>query len=151
MIRHRGAIVSWSVALAAPTTDQTHYFDRHEGGSAEAALAIIHNTTGLDYKLVALSPLVHLQSYFGKTARFRLASPIPVAKGDVVALTVPTWLPALAVGYAPTTSWRASRSSADCLDVARQTNQIAIGSSAAYDCLYQKALITYGATERTAR
>ena len=50
-----------------------------------------------------------LEKYFGKTAQFPLATTIPVKKGDIVALTVPTWAPALALGFGNNTSWRASR------------------------------------------
>ena len=63
----------------------------------------------LTYKLIAQSPLVKLEPYFGKTAQFPLETTIPVKKGDVVALTVPTWAPALALGFGNDTSWRASR------------------------------------------
>jgi hypothetical protein len=148
-VSRRGRIVSWSVTLADPSALQIHYFDLHEGGTARAALAVLHNKGGLDFKLVALSPLEHLQPDFGKTTQFQLATPIHVAKGDVLALSVPTWIPALALGYQSTTSWRASRSTSQCLDVTIQTFQTVIGSSAAYDCLYQTALITYSATEST--
>jgi hypothetical protein len=68
----------------------------------------------------------------------------------VLALSVPTWLPALALNYPTTTSWRASRPATRCTDVALQTMQSIVGSSAGYDCLYQTALVTYGATETTA-
>lgn len=150
-IPHRGRIVSWSVALADPSPLEIHYFDLHEGGTARAALAVLRNTGGLNFKLVGLSPLEHLQPDFGKTAQFQLTTPIHVVKGDVLALSVPTWLPALALGYQRTTSWRASRSTSQCMDVTIQTFQSVIGSSAAYDCLYEKALITYSATESTGR
>jgi hypothetical protein len=148
-IHHSGRIVSWSVALAAPSTEQIHYFDEHEGGTARASLAVLRNKGGLDYALVALSPLVHLQPYFGRTAVIPLADPITVHKGDVIALAVQTWLPALALNYPATTAWRASRSAAQCSDVAIETAQSVLGSSASYDCLYQTAQITYGASEAT--
>jgi hypothetical protein len=122
-----GSIRSWSVTLALPSTGEIHYFDKHEGGTARAALAVLR--------------------HFGTTASVPLADPIRVVKGDVLALAVPTWLPALALAYPATTSWRASRSSSQCTDVAIQTMQSLVGSAAVYGCLYQTALITYGATE----
>jgi hypothetical protein len=99
--------------------------------------------------LVAQSPIVHVQPLFGETGLFALARPIPVVKGEIVALTVPTWLPALSVGYADSTSWRASRSVAQCQHVGVSTMQTTTGSKRAYDCLYQAALINYGVTERS--
>jgi len=142
-----GSIRSWSVTLALPSTGEIHYFDKHEGGTARAALAVLRHVGGLDYRLEALSQVVHLQPDFGTTASVPLANPIRVVKGDVLALAVPTWLPALALGYPATTSWRASRTSSQCTDVAIQTMQSLVGSAAVYGCLYQTALITYGATE----
>ena len=53
--------------------------------------------------------MVKLEKYFGKTAQFPLERSIPVKKGYIVALTVPTWAPALALGFGKDTSWRASR------------------------------------------
>lgn len=144
-----GRIVAWSVTLAVPSSGQIHYFDGHEGGTSRAALAVLRNSGGLDYTVVALSPVIHMQPYFGKTAQLTLKHSLAVRRGDVVALTVPTWLPALAVGYPGTTSWRASRTPSECSNVTSQTAQRRIGAAAGYDCLYQTALVTYSATERT--
>ena len=146
-IRASGRIVSWSVTLAVPSSGQVHYFDSHEGGTSRAELAVLRNASGLTYKLVALSPLVHLEPYFGKTAELALAHPLSVAKGDILALSVPTWAPALALGYPATTSWRASRGASGCTDVTSQTSQTTLGASTTYDCLYQTALVTFSATE----
>jgi len=146
-VRVAGELVSWSVTLAVPTSGQVHYFDRHEGGTARAQLAVLRSDGALRYKLVALGPLVRMQPYFGKSARLRLAHPIAVAKGEVVALSVPTWLPALAIDYPRTTSWRASRGASDCSNVTAETAQTTLGAAARYDCLYEKALVTYSASE----
>jgi len=148
-IQHRGRIVAWSVTLALPSSGQIHYFDSNEGGTARAALEVLRDVGGLDFELIAKSPLVRVQPYFGRTAAITLASSIPVVKGDVVALAVPTWIPALALNYPATTSWRASRSSSRCKDVTAQSIQRVIGSKARYACLYQTALVSYGATETT--
>jgi hypothetical protein len=150
-IHERGEIVSWSVTLAVPSSGQIHYFDTREGGTSRAALVILRKGTGVTYRLVALSPLVHMQPYFGTTEQIKLSRPIAVTAGEIVALSVPTWLPALALDYPATTSWRASRSTGDCTNVTDQTAQSTLGSAANYDCLYQTALVTYSATEETSR
>ena len=80
---------------------QIAFFDKNEGGPSEAGIAILKQTKGLGYQLVAQSPLVQLQPYFGETAQFALATTIPVQKGERVALTVPTWAPALAIAARP--------------------------------------------------
>ena len=100
----------------------------------------------LTYKLISQSPLVKLEPYFGKTAQFPLATTLEVKKGDVIALTVPSWAPALALGFANTTSWRASRPKTSCSSTSAQTTQTQIGANVQYFCLYRTARLTYSAT-----
>ena len=69
-----------------------------------------------------------------------------VKKGDIVALTVPTWAPSLALGFGKGTSWRASRGKGQCTTTGTQTAQTRVGSSTQYYCLYQTARLTYSAT-----
>jgi hypothetical protein len=91
-----------------------------------------------------------LQPYFGTTAQFPLQTSLRVHKGDVVALTVPTWAPALAVGLGGDTSWRASRGRGKCEDTSAQTAQLRAEQLAQYFCLYRTARLTYTATLVTA-
>jgi len=146
-VRTAGSIVGWEVTLSSPTAAQIHYFDTHEGGTSQAALAVIRQVRGLDYRLQHVSPLVSLQPYFGQTATFPLASSIRVTPGDVIALTVPTWVPALELQAGHKTAWRASRGAKGCSDVTTQTAQTTIGSIVEYDCIYRTALIDFGAIE----
>jgi hypothetical protein len=143
-----GTIVAWTIRLAKPNATQIKFFNANEGGVAEGGIAILRPQPkpNLTYKLIAQSPLVKLERYFGKTAQFALESTIPVKKGDVVALTVPTWAPALAVGFGGDTSWRASRSKRECANTSTQTAHTQVGTSVQYYCLYQTARLTYGAT-----
>ena len=62
-----------------------------------------------------------LEPYFGRAAQFPLETALKVKKGDVIGLTVPTWAPALALGFPSTTSWRASRSKTQCKTMNVQT------------------------------
>jgi hypothetical protein len=143
-----GTVVAWTITLGAPNATQIKYFETNEGGPAEAGIAILapQRKPNLTYKLVAQSPLVKLTPYFGKTAQFPLETTIPVKKGYVVALTVPTWAPALALGFGDDTSWRASRPKAGCKTTSAQTAQSEIGTAVQYYCLYQTARLTYSAT-----
>ena len=143
-----GTIVAWTITLGDPNATQIKYFNANEGGPSEAGIAILapQKKPNLTYKLVAQSPLVKLQPYFGKTAQFPLETTIPVKKGYIVALTVPSWAPALALGFGENTSWRASRPKAGCKSTSSQTTQTAIGSAVQYYCLYQTARLTYSAT-----
>jgi hypothetical protein len=77
--------------------------------------------------------------------QFPLDSSIPVKKGYVVALTVPTWAPALTTLLDDGSSWRAARGLKACDDTGRQTAQLSLGALTQYRCLY-KARLTYSAT-----
>jgi len=143
-----GTVVAWTISLGAPNATQIKFFNEHEGGVSEAGIAVLQPVPkpNLTYKLVAQSPLVKLQPYFGKTAQFPLETTIPVKKGDVVALTVPTWAPALALGFGNDTSWRASRPRKQCNSTGAQTTQTLVAGTVQYYCLYQTARLTYSAT-----
>jgi hypothetical protein len=143
-----GSIVAWTITLGKPNATQIKFFNTNEGGVSEAALAILRPQPkpNLTYKLIAQSPLLKLQPYFGKTAQFPLETSIKVKKGDEVALTVPTWAPALALGFGNDTSWRASRPKKQCTTTSAQTAHTQINTSVQYFCLYQTARLTYSAT-----
>lgn len=143
-----GTVVAWTITLGKPTAAQIKFFNANEGGPASAAIAILRaqKSPKLTYKLIAQSPVVPLEKYFGKTAQFPLASTLQVKKGDLVALTVPSWAPALALGFGKATSWRASRPKGQCTTTGTQTEHVTIGSAVQYYCLYQTARLTYSAT-----
>ncbi len=145
---HEGTIVAWTIMLGKPNATQVKFFDTNEGGAASAGIAILRaqRKPNLTYKLIAQSPIVPLKAYFGQSAQFPLATTIPVKKGDIVALTVPTWAPALALGFGNDTSWRASRSKSQCTTTSAQTTHTQIGSPVQYFCLYRTARLTYSAT-----
>jgi hypothetical protein len=143
-----GTVVAWTIMLGKPNATQVKFFNANEGGEAEAGIAVLRaeKKPNLTYKLIASSPMVKLQKYFGKTAQFPLERTIAVKKGDIVALTVPTWAPALALGFGKDTSWRASREKKQCSSTSSQSTQTSIGSAVQYFCLYQTARLTYSAT-----
>jgi hypothetical protein len=143
-----GSVVAWTIMLGKPNATQTKFFNANEGGASEAGIAILRPVPkpNLTYRLVSQSPAVKLQPYFGKTAQFPLETTLPVRKGDVIALSVPTWAPALALGFDKGTSWRASRARSQCSSTSSQSTQTQIGSTVQYYCLYQTARLTFSAT-----
>jgi len=147
--KRAGTVVAWTISLGKPNATQIKFFNANEGGESEAALTILREVPGLphlNYKLIAESPPVKLKPYFGETAQFPLERTIPIRKGDIVALSVPTWAPALALGFGHETSWRASRARKACSSTSSQSTQTAVGSAVQYICLYQTARLTYSAT-----
>jgi hypothetical protein len=147
-ITRNGTVVAWTITLGKPSATQIKFFDTNEGGASEAGIAVLRPQPkpNLTYKLIAQSPLVKLQPYFGKTAQFALETTLQVKKGDELALTVPTWAPALALGFGNDTSWRASRPKKQCTTTSAQTAHTQIATSVQYYCLYQTARLTYSAT-----
>jgi hypothetical protein len=143
-----GTIVAWTIMLGKPNATQIKFFNANEGGVSMAGIAILRpqRKPNLTYKLISQSPLVKLEPYFGKTAQFPLETTLAIKKGDVVALTVPSWAPALALGFGNDTSWRASRPKSQCASTSAQTTHTQIGTSVQYFCLYRTARLTYSAT-----
>jgi hypothetical protein len=141
-----GRIVAWSITLGRPGPKQTKFFNDTLGGEASAGITVLRTGKKLMGRVLAQSPLQPLKDYFGETVQFPLDQTLPVKKGNVIALTVPTWAPALAVGFPSDTSWRASRAGDKCQDTRTQTAQTRIGSLAQYRCLYKTARLTYTAT-----
>lgn len=146
-VPREGSIVAWTVSLGKPNASQVKFFNSNEGGAASASLAVLRpqRKPNLSYKLIAQSPTVPLEKYFGKTAQFPLASSIQTKKGDVIALAVPTWAPVLALGFNNETSWRASRPRSSCSSTSIQSVQ-SVGATVQYYCLYRQARLTYSAT-----
>jgi hypothetical protein len=141
-----GKIVAWTITLGRPGPRQTRFFEEMLGGAASARITILRPGRRLFSRVTGQSPLQRLAPYFGQTVQFPLGRALNVRRGYLVALTVPTWAPALAVGLANDTSWRASRARADCQDTQSQTAQQRLGNLAQYRCLYRTARLTYSAT-----
>jgi hypothetical protein len=143
-----GRIVAWTITLAKPGKRQIAYFEKMLRGEAMAQITILRPRRKLRYRVVAQGEPQKLEPYFGTTVQFALRRTLRVRKGWVVALTVPTWAPALAAGLSGDTSWRASRPKGTC-DLppeSQQTAQTRTNQLAQYYCLYQGARLTYSAT-----
>jgi hypothetical protein len=95
---------------------------------------------------VRKSPLEELEPWFGQTVQFPLARSLPVRQGQIVALTVPTWAPALQVNLGGDTSWRASRGRGACDETSDQSALLGRRTRAQFYCLYRTARLTYSAT-----
>jgi hypothetical protein len=133
VIPRAGRIVAWSITLGKPGKKQVKFFDDNLGAK-------------LRYRVVGQGEPQKLQPYFGTTVQFALERSIPVNKGYVVAITTPTWVPALAVNLPTDTSWRASRAKGTCDETSKQTAQTGTNTLAQYYCLYRGARLTYSAT-----
>ncbi len=142
----RGRIVAWSIKLGAPTKKQIKFFNTTLGGPPSAQISVFKVAPHLMGTLKSQSPVMPLIDYLGETVQFPLKSSLTVRKGYRVALTVPTWAPALAQGYGSDTSWRASRPKKKCDDTATQTAVNKLGTVTRFNCLYKTARMTYTVT-----
>ncbi len=153
VVSRNGRIVAWTISLGKPTTKQIAFFDSKLGGEATAQLTVLSVTKkskktpkAKDGAVVSREgELVKLKPYFGRTVQIALQRSIWVKKGQIIALTVPTWAPALATGLDSTTAWNASRGKGQCEDTQGQTSQLAVKQFSDYYCKYTTARITYSA------
>ena len=142
----RGRIVAWSIILGDPTTKQVKFFNSTLGGAPSAGISVFKPGKYLRGTITGQSPVMPLTDYLGETVQFPLENSLTVLKGYRVALTVPTWAPALAVGFGSDTSWRASRTEDQCDDTSTQTAITKLGVETRFLCLYKTARLTYTVT-----
>lgn len=144
-----GRMVALTLQLGSLTERQIRFFNRSYGGTPRVALTVLTQTARQRakrfYTVKAQSEIFRITPWLGRTVQFPFERSLEVEKGDILALTVPTWAPALAVNLDKTNGWRASRTGR-CDDYASQTAQQIVGDEAQYKCLYQTAKVTYTAT-----
>ena len=146
-----GMLSSWTIALSFPTNQQRAFFNKTWGSPAKARIAVLRRiprTSPPRYRLIRQTPPRSLTGWFGRTPRFPVRPPIPVRRGEIIGLTVPTWAPAIAIDINKRNRWRASRSPGRCLDEADQrrgrSHQVR-GSRRVYGCRYETARLLYSA------
>jgi hypothetical protein len=141
-----GRIVAWSIGLGTPKPKTVKYFQETLGGPAQAGITVLKQGDRRYGRVIAKSPIQTLTPYFGQTVQFPLAQSLDVKQGYVVALTVPTWAPALGLQLGRDTVWRASRPKDACDDTQTQTAQTDVQDLTQYKCFYRTARLTYSAT-----
>jgi hypothetical protein len=139
-----GRIVAFTIRLGNPNKRQIKFFEG-SFGKASAGLSVVRRRERWFRRVVAASPVYQLSSYFGQTVQFPLERSLSVKKDDIIALTVPTWAPALTTLLEDGSTWRASRALEGCDDTDTQTAQTYVGALTQYRCLY-RARLTYTAT-----
>jgi hypothetical protein len=142
-----GRIVGFTLQLGSLSERQIHFFNSTYGGTSRIQLTVLREQArpARSFEVVATTGIFKVQPYFGTTVQFPLKTTLEARKGDIVALTVPTWAPVLAVNLPKENGWRASRADS-CTDLLTQTAQTTLGNATQYKCLYQTARVTYTAT-----
>jgi hypothetical protein len=146
VVGRAGRVTSWRIGLSMPSAAEAAYFDKAVGAPPSAGLVVLRHTVGYHFRVVGASPLVLLAPLFGRTTKFALKQKLPVRSGDILALTVPTWAPALAVGLDAGTAWRSSRPTGTCNNIFSQTAVITSGAVTTSECVYATGRLAYGVT-----
>jgi hypothetical protein len=150
LVPHDGTISAWTLTLAQPTNSQRAFFNGFFGTPPEARLAILQRVPGTNpprYTLRRQGQIKVLSPYLGQTVRF--GSNLKAEKGDIVALTVPTWAPAFAQNLPADNVWRASRAPGTCTnstDIRQGEPLQKVGERATFGCKYSTARLLYTAT-----
>jgi hypothetical protein len=159
-VRKGGKLVAWAIDLSRPKKSQRSFFsnifESHRYGSKPTArLSVIKRKRHHEYKLLRQSPVVKLSGALGEKEVFTLDKPLRIKRGNIVALTVPTWASAFATGLsARGNRWRASRTRPNCSPnsnsprdlrrFARSSRpQQRVGSVRKYGCNYETARLLY--------
>jgi hypothetical protein len=157
-VKKPGRIVAFTIGLSRLSSDRNtaktyiHNLDVSYGGTAQAAITVLRRVgpaSRLRFKVVAESEIEHLQPYLGQVVQFPLFTSLAVKRGDVVALTTPTWAPVLSI-LQPNkqAAYRQSRTS-NCSNPPITSQAQSVGESARYLCNYQGTRAEYSATEVT--
>jgi hypothetical protein len=158
-VKKAGSIVAFTIGLSRLSTDRTtargdiHRLDQLYGGTTRAAITVLRRTgpaKDRKWAVVAESPVFHLQPYLGQVVQFALPTSLPVLRGDVVGLTVPTWAPVLSIQLPSSKfAYRQSRSTG-CPNPPTTSQAQSVKQVAAYKCDYPGTRVEYSATEVTA-
>ena len=170
-IKHSGVISSFTLGLTGTnliTPAVLAAKDSQFGGPPEAQLTALLPTgtpANPSFRVAAQSEVVKLRSELGKVAEFPLTSPLPVVRGEILALTIPTWAPVLSIEQNTTKfSYAQSRAKqtvavkdgtttkhVSSCNTTATTNlaQIVVGELSSYSCTYAGTRIEYSALEIT--
>jgi hypothetical protein len=164
VVKQDGWIVAFTVGLSRLSTNAKtvhsllHGLDTAYGGVPQLALTVLTPGAKNTYTVAAQSGDYHLIPFLVQVLTEPLSLPpkfsaftaLPVKKGDVLALTVPTWAPILTYNLSASQFAYAQSRTQNCASAAAsQTAQTKIGSSQKYGCAYTGTRVQYSATEVT--
>ena len=152
-----GRIVAWSLDMSKPTKKEQALIgpqveDKKYGMTPVARLAILKhkkNKKGKSksrYTLTKQSPILKIQPNFGHKPIYTLKKPLRVKKGQVAALTTPTYAPIYSgASGGGTNTWKASRPSSKCADnqAAEAKPQMRKGTTRNYGCTLTSRILYY--------
>jgi hypothetical protein len=146
--RRSGYVTTFTIRLSKPNDDQVSFFKTTYGDTPKIRLAIVRSLHHAhEYKLLKQTQAFAMEPYFGSTPTIALRQPFRVKKDDIVAITVPTWLPAFSHNQSSDQAWRSSHSEDECVaSLPPSAAQEEEGTKKAYECFYRTARLLYSAT-----
>ena len=145
-----GSITKWKISLGSVDKSQRMYFENRFGSKPKAQLSVLKPVTvdgKRQFRLMKRGPVEGLNKYLGDVASISLKKPIAVKKGWFVALTIPTWAPALSfVTPKDDFNWRASREKDTCAKPPNMNTsepQQKVHSARTYGCRFVGAQLLY--------
>ncbi|MDE3129851.1 MAG: hypothetical protein KGL16_01755 [Acidobacteriota bacterium] len=170
-IKKSGVISSFTLGLTGTnliTPAVIAAKDQQYGGPPEAQLTALRPTgtpANPSYRVAAQSAVVKLRPQLGKVAEFPLVTPLPVVRGEILALTIPTWAPVLSIEQKTTKFAYAQSRSKSMVSIKTKTGsqrvsscntnatanlaQIVVGQLSTYGCNYAGTRMEYSALEIT--
>jgi hypothetical protein len=147
LIRRKGRIVAFTVALGKPNRKQNRFFADLYGSVPKVRLSILKlRHRNRRARLTAQSGTFKIRPWLGSTPTFALKKSLRVTRRSVVAVTTSSWFPGFAVKLGRSYAWRSSRSSAACEDVQQPAAHQTLGTIRSYGCFYRTARLLYSAT-----
>ena len=151
--KRNGWLVAFSLTLGDPTDRQKRFFNRLWGKPAQARISVLdpeppqgdRRNRRQRYRLHNQSQPIDLRPFFGKKAWFTLKRRMHVGRGQIIALTLPTWAPVLATDLRGRERWRSSRHPDHCEDVTRNAAREKVGRLRDYRCLHSTARLLFTA------
>jgi hypothetical protein len=147
-----GRIVAFTLGLAGVLSKKDiSGLNKSFGGVSQVGITVLRRRgKSFQFTVSQAGQIFKVQSFFGHVVQIPLTTTLSVAKGDVVALTVTTWAPLLAINLRPSKAfrYRASRSKS-CKSFSVQTAQTKVGQKTNYGCFYDSTRVEFTATEIT--
>jgi hypothetical protein len=157
-VKQPGLLTAFTVGLSQLSSNKTtqntiiHDLDSTYGGTSRVAITVLAPGGGKNtqwrWKVVAQSPVYHVEPYLGSVVRIPLSTPVQVAPGQVIALTTPTWAPVLTIDISGKQfAYRQSRRNNCYSPPATTQAQLTLGAIGSYSCNYPGTRLEYSATE----
>jgi hypothetical protein len=145
LVMEPGKIVAFTVRLGKPDPTQITFFENLFGGQPQVRISVLKPArTKRRHRLQTQSEIFNVATYLGSSPTFALKTPLVVTKRSVIAITVPTWIPAFAINQPADVAWRFSRE--DCEDPGEPAAQQTLKSLRTYGCFKRFARPVYSVT-----